>query len=96
MGGVWPLCERCHQVKHWGNTEIEAQKGQVRMEDLVNHYLRINRVDRTAFEADLREARERWLERSTHVWTIDWSLLIRRFGVDVARYDGATLRYVGR
>lgn len=87
------LCERCHRIKDWGETEVLVGKGRLRLVDVFEHYQRVNGVDRAVFEADVREAKVAWFQRAQQQWRIDWSLLGRRFGVDVAQCDGETALY---
>ena len=69
--GFIALCDLCHHVKHIGLAGILAARGQLDYQKVVEHFLAVNKCDRTAFEAHRKWAFEQWVERSTHDWQVE-------------------------
>lgn len=73
------VCGMCHHVVHFGMSRILAKKGQLDIEAVVQHFLKVNGVDLLTFKSHLQQAIQTWDERSRHQWTADygeWSWLI--------------------
>ncbi len=68
LGGYLALCELCHHVKHLGHAELLAARGELDMERVVDHFLRVNGCDRDTFARHRSEAFALWRERSRHSW----------------------------
>jgi hypothetical protein len=79
LKGFTALCDDCHMIKHIGFAEIQASKGLLDMNKLIEHFMRVNNVDRNAFDRHHKESFRIWRERSQYQWTTDfaqWSSLI--------------------
>jgi hypothetical protein len=68
LTGCMALCPLCHAVKHVGFSEMRST--DVRMEQIIAHFMRINKCDRKTFEVHRREAFKVFEERSKHVWQV--------------------------
>jgi hypothetical protein len=69
--GFIALCDLCHHVKHIGLAGILASKGQLDIERVVEHFMKVNRCERSAFEEHKKKACAQWAERSKHNWNVD-------------------------
>jgi hypothetical protein len=79
LKGFIALCDDCHMIKHMGFAGIQAAEGKLDMERLIAHFMRVNGVDRKAFDRHEKEAFALWSERSEHQWKTDlsrWSNLV--------------------
>lgn len=68
--GLIALCKMCHAVKHLGRTELKEQEEGIQMEEVIAHFMKINKCTKTEFEAHRKEAFRIWEERSKHQWQI--------------------------
>jgi hypothetical protein len=68
LKGFIALCNNCHMIKHIGLAGIKASKGQLDMDELIEHFTKVNGVDRDAFEKHYRNAFAIWKARSEHQW----------------------------
>ena len=77
LADIVALCDKCHNCIHIGRTEQVAKQlnDPSIMEDIINHYTKINNCSRTQFEKDKTLAYVDWLGRSTHEWKLDISHL---------------------
>jgi len=69
------LCPSCHEVKHFGRTELLGRRAQA-----VAHLMQVNNWTRRQVESHLRSAAELWEDRSKHQWTLDISWVERPDG----------------
>lgn len=79
LNGFIALCNDCHMIKHIGFAGIQASKGLLDMNKLIEHFIKINSVDRKTFDAHKRKAFEVWSERSQKEWITDlaqWTNLV--------------------
>ena len=68
-------CWHCHAVEHFGATGNMVLSGELTpkaIEHTIEHFCRVNRVQRDAFDAHRLEARAEWLLRSKLEWIVDW------------------------
>jgi hypothetical protein len=80
LKGFIGLCENCHWIKHLGLAGIRASEGTLDMEKLIQHYLRVNGVNRAEFERQRDEAFNQWQERSKHQWKTElgnWKAVVQ-------------------
>lgn len=78
LKGVIALCPRCHQIRHWGSTEIKGQRAGA--------YAQLIRVNRwSTYEADraIETAFELWEQRSQKAWTSDFSWVQRHYDFEI-------------
>jgi len=64
------LCPRCHQVKHFGLTQMRGNRRQA-----IEHLEAVNNWRRDQAENHVVEAFALWEKRSKHPWTLDLSVL---------------------
>ncbi len=79
LTGFIALCDSCHMIKHLGFAGIQADKGCLDMDGLIEHFMKVNRVDRVMFDRHCKESFRMWTERSNHEWKTDlsqWSSLL--------------------
>ncbi len=75
------VCRLCHHVIHFGKAKLLAAQGHVDLNAVIDHFNKVNCVDRVAFEAHRKVAFQIWRERSKHQWQTDlgeWASLISR------------------
>lgn len=69
------LCWHCHAVEHWGVTKNLVAQGHLTeraLTDTIEHFCRLNGADFDQFVAHEKEETERWQERSTREWRIEY------------------------
>src|SRR5262245_45312047 len=71
LTGFHAVCGMCHHVTHFGMATILAAKGQLDLDAVIAHFMRVNGVDRDVFETHKTEAFRIWRERSKHQWQTD-------------------------
>lgn len=64
------LCNRCHEVKHFGLAEIRGRRAQA-----LSHLMKINDISKEDAEAYIQKEFQIWLNRSKFKWDLDISLL---------------------
>ncbi len=65
------LCVMCHHIKHLGLAGILSQRGKLNFDDVVDHFIKINKCDKDTFKKHKKKAFELWEERSRHEWKTD-------------------------
>ena len=86
--GLKLSCWHCHAVEHFGATGNMVLSGELSrraVEDTIEHFCRLNGVDRQTFQAHLAEAKAEWMRLSQLKWTVDWG----RFASLVTEADAA-------
>lgn len=73
LKGFIALCDNCHMIKHFGFAGIQALKGLLDMEKLIEHFMKVNNVDRKTFDEHNAKSADVWRERSKHEWKTDLS-----------------------
>ncbi len=71
LKGFIALCDNCHMIKHFGFASIQANKGLLDMEKLIEHFMKVNNIDRKTFDKHHEESFQVWKERSRHKWEQD-------------------------
>ena len=69
--GFIALCSLCHHVKHIGLAAILAAEGELDYEEVIAHFMRVNKCDKATFGRHLDEYTKVWQERSKHEWMVD-------------------------
>ncbi len=64
------LCNLCHHVKHIGYASILASQGKLNMQEVEDHFMRINNCDLQTFRKQVVEAMIQYNERSKHEWQL--------------------------
>lgn len=86
LKGFIALCHLCHDVKHFGRTQIVAQQRRdyEYIEQVILHFAKVNNCNRDEFTKHQKKAFEQWREWSLQEWQIDFgayaSSLARRRG----------------
>ena len=65
------LCNRCHMCKHIGFSFTKHFEGSFDMMPILEHFMKVNRIERDEFNVYLLEELDIWAERSKKVWTLD-------------------------
>ena len=79
LKGFIALCNDCHMIKHIGFAGIQASNGLLDMNKLIEHFMKVNQVDKNVFDKHHKTSFEVWTERSKHKWNTDlaqWSNLV--------------------
>lgn len=71
LKGFIALCNLCHHAKHIGFAQILADRGELDMHDVVNHFLEVNECDYPDYINHERSAWTKWEKRSEHDWQVD-------------------------
>ncbi|MFA6235405.1 MAG: hypothetical protein WC824_14615 [Bacteroidota bacterium] len=66
------LCPRCHQVKHFGRTDMIGGKTR---DEAYKHLRAVNEWTREEALAHIQVSYQVWQNRSSHEWKIDISVL---------------------
>jgi hypothetical protein len=72
LRGFIALCDDCHMIKHMGFAGIQASKGLIDMDKLIEHFMKVNNVDEKTFNGHEKDAFEVWHERSKYEWEQDF------------------------
>ena len=87
--GIGIQCRRCHQAEHIGLSNVFHLKGQIsdeELDDIREHYCRINSLPISRMNADYQAEKARWSVYNKYPWKVDWgsyaSLLGRRVAAD--------------
>jgi len=75
LTGFIALCDNCHMIKHIGFAGIQASKGLLDMNELVEHFIKVNNVDFNAFRIHYNKSFGIWKKRSKLKWKTDFSYL---------------------
>jgi hypothetical protein len=79
LSGFRALCSMCHHITHFGRAKILAAQGQLDLEVLIEHFMKVNGACRADFETHEKEAFRKWRERSKYLWRTDlgeWASLV--------------------
>lgn len=75
LADIIALCPKCHAIKHIGFAGIKASEEKVDYENLIRHFMKVNKCDRSVFEINLSEAYKKFEERSKYEWQLELSKL---------------------
>ena len=70
LEGFISLCSSCHFVKHIGLAGILSMQGKLDMNQIIEHFMKVNGCDEKAFIEHKKESFEIWRERSKHNWEV--------------------------
>lgn len=74
--GLIALCPRCHGAKHYGRTQMMGYADDAR-----DQLMKVNGWSLEELNDHLMAARDQWLERNTHEWTLDLDWLPATLGI---------------
>ncbi|WP_426979962.1 hypothetical protein ACQCSU_21955 (plasmid) [Pseudarthrobacter sp. O4] len=74
--GLIALCPRCHGAKHYGRTQMMGYA-----DDASDQLMKVNGWSLEELNDHLLAARDQWLERNTHEWTLDLDWLLTTLGI---------------
>jgi predicted restriction endonuclease len=69
--GLIALCDMCHHVKHMGHASILASEGKLDLEEVIKHFIRVNKCSSARFEKHKQQVFDQWHERSEYEWAVD-------------------------
>jgi len=75
--GLIGLCKHCHEVVHFGHTQIKGRANQA-----LKHLMQVNECTSKQACLIVGEAQVKWMERSIHKWTLELSWL-ERHGIEI-------------
>ncbi|SRR6266849_986407 len=70
--GFIMLCNKCHAIKHFGRTNIQAREGRIDIQPIIEHYCMVNNCDDITLRIDYRVALHQWEKRNQFEWTTDF------------------------
>jgi hypothetical protein len=70
--GLGTVCHMCHHATHIGRSKQLASHGELDIEAVVKHFLKVNECTFATFSKHESEALAIWDGRSQHVWNIDF------------------------
>jgi cyclopropane fatty-acyl-phospholipid synthase-like methyltransferase len=70
LKGFIALCTSCHWIKHIGLAGIKADGGELDYDKLVEHFMKVNKCDKSAFTKHREEAVKTFEERSNRSWKL--------------------------
>jgi len=73
------LCPDCHQVKHFGLTEVQGKRDKA-----LKHFMKVNKLSKDKAEEHIKKAFQQWSDRSKKPWTVDISNL-KDYGIDITK-----------
>lgn len=76
--GFIALCNKCHDIKHWGRSVAMVHKGQYLSEYLdllTKHFLKVNKCSQEDFDAHKVEVGNKQQERNKHKYKVDFGIL---------------------
>ena len=68
--GFTALCPKCHQVKHFGLSQIRGLE-----EDCVKQIMEVNKISRKKADGYIAECWDIWADRSQQEWKLDITYL---------------------
>jgi hypothetical protein len=75
LTGLKLSCWHCHAVEHFGATGNMVASGELTgraIEDIIEHFCRLNQVGRDRFQEHWVEAMAQWKRLSQLTWNVDW------------------------
>jgi hypothetical protein len=80
LKGFRALCNMCHFVAHFGFAGVLASQGDLDLDAVIKHFMKVNKVDRETFENHRDKSFAIWAQRSIRKrWHSDlgkWSSLV--------------------
>ena len=64
LTGFLALCPMCHHCKHIGRAGILASEGKLDLEQVIEHFMRVNQCLREDYQAHKKAAFDVWRERN--------------------------------
>ena len=71
LKGYMAICEDCHHIKHFGHSKVMAERGDLNIERVIDHFMRVNNCTREVFDEYLSKEMETWEERSQFEWQVE-------------------------
>lgn len=78
--GIGIQCKRCHQIEHYGVTQMLHMQGHIsdeELEEIHQHYCSVNQVTEQVMRLDHESERARWEALNQYPWEVEWGV----FGV---------------
>jgi hypothetical protein len=71
LQGFIALCPLCHLVKHIGFAGVQAGKGEIDYEIVVQHFMKVNKCNREDFDQYRIQVIKQWQIRSKYQWEVN-------------------------
>lgn len=68
LKGFHALCKMCHHCKHMGMANILHQEGKLNINDVLNHFAKVNSLSEQQTNSEVKKAFDVWKERSKKIW----------------------------
>jgi len=70
--GFVAICQMCHFIKHIGFAASQVIEGKLTIDDLVNHFCKVNKCKKEIFFKELEKTM--WLQeqRNLYLWEVDF------------------------
>lgn len=69
--GFRVLCAACHLVKHFGRAEQLAARGEIDINNIINHFCTVNSCTLIDFYVYRKKVYKEWLDKNKYKWTND-------------------------
>lgn len=66
------VCGNCNLCIHFGFARLQAEKGFIKIDDIINHFLKVNNCTMSDFEKHKKEEAIKYRERSELDWQLDY------------------------
>lgn len=71
LTGLIALCSDCHRIKHFGFAQVLADRGELDLNALIRHFLKVNRCRMVTFNRHWKDSVKIWETRSKKQWKVD-------------------------
>jgi hypothetical protein len=72
LKGFIALCTMCHHVKHIGHARVLADKGQLDINSVIEHYCKVNECSKKDFDVHEAKALKQLKKRNKHPWLTEF------------------------
>jgi hypothetical protein len=79
LRGFQATCNLCHFASHFGLAQRLADQGHLNLDNVIEHFLKVNGVTMEQFRRHKTDAFALWRKRSEREWTLDfgqWASLL--------------------
>lgn len=70
--GFMSVCGNCNLCIHFGFARLQAEKGLIKIDDIINHFLKVNNCTMSDFEKHKKEEGIKYRDRSEIEWQLDY------------------------
>lgn len=90
LTGIGIICKKCHQIDHYGITQMLHLQGSIsddELEEIHQHYCEVNAVSREVMKQDHDAERARWDALNRYPWEVAWGRFAVMLGKRVEAND---------